>query len=284
MKKKLFVLGPKGTHSHWAAVEFLSNLVQTYLPERKTVFCSGNAEALHQAKNEEGFCVVPIENSLGGLVDESVRFWLKQSADCPIQVIGEVCLPIRHHLMTRRGGCVEDITEVSSHPQAISQCFETVKQLCPDAVISKVTSTAAAARDISEGVSITAAAIASEFASVIYGLEIVHRDVHDFPQNTTRFHVVGPCLYTEVSEFGKTAVIFRVPNTPGSLLKILSAVDKRRVNMSSIHSIPLGVMGEYAFYCEFNCHRMTSLGKDLLEDMERIDENLLVLGSFPSSL
>ena len=285
MRKKLFVLGPKGTHSHWAAVDFLSGYTWSPLPFKEPTFCSSNAEALHKARQEEGFCIVAIENSLGGLVDESIRFWLKQSADCPIQVIGELHLPIRHHLMMCRGGSCDYITEISSHSQAISQCFETIQQICPDALISKTASTAASAKDVSESGSMTVAAVASEFASVHYNLDIVYRDVHDFSENMTRFHVVGPRSYADdVSVVGKTAVIFRVPNSPGSLLNILSVIERRNINMSSIHSIPLGVMGEYAFYCEFDSHCLTSLGKEILGEMSLIDEDLLVLGSFSLSL
>lgn len=289
MGKYFFVLGPAGTHSHLAAVKFLGGCFDFCFSEKDLVFCSSNAEVLSRAKEEESFCIVAIENAFGGLVDESVRFWLEQLTSCSVRVVAERFLRVRHNLMMRRGGCVKCITKVVSHPQAISQCSENIKRICPEAVVSEVKSTAAAARSVSEDTSGTIAAIAPGFAAVIYGLETVQRHVHDdHLRNVTRFHVVGPNRYIEENAVdfvqpAKTAVIFRAPDIHGSLSEIFSFISDREVNISSMHSIPLGVMGEYAFYCELDCHQLTPEGIAILDGMRRVDENLLVLGSFPSS-
>ena len=284
MDRRFFVLGPEGTHTHLAAVKFLDSCSQLPLSRESIVFCSSNTEVLSLAKEEKGFCMVAIENSFGGLVNESVRFWLAQSPDCLMHIIAARCLRIRHNLMMRRGGCVSRITKVVSHPQAISQCFNSIKRICPEAVVSEVESTAAAAQSVSENTSGTVAAIASGFAASIYGLETVQRHVHDdHLRNVTRFHIIGPSLREEddVFNLAKTAVIFRVLNIPGSLYDMLSVINDQQVNISSIHSVPLGVMGEYAFYCEFDCHQKSREGKSILEGVGQIDGTFLCLGSFP---
>ena len=284
MDKRFFVLGPEGTHTHLAAVKFLDNCSQLPLSREDIVFCSSNTEVLSLAKEEKGFCMVAIENSFGGLVNESIRFWLEQSPDCLMQIIAERCLRVRHNLMMRHGGCVSHITKIVSHPQAISQCFNSIKRICPEAIVSEVGSTAIAAQSVSEDTSGTVAAIASGFASLIYGLQTVRRHVHDdHVRNVTRFHIIGPswCEENNAFNFAKTAVIFSVLNIPGSLCDMLSVINDQQVNISSIHSVPLGVMGEYAFYCEFDCHSESQKGKSILEGIGQINDTFLCLGSFP---
>lgn len=288
MSKHLFVLGPKGTHSHLAAVKFLDEFSD--LSKESIVFCQSNAEVLSRTEEEKGICIVAFENSLGGLVDESIRFWLRQQSNCSVQVIAERYLRVRHNLLMRQGGRAEDITKIISHPQALSQCSENIKRICPEAVISEVNSTAAAAQNVSEDVSGTVAAVAPGFAAMIYGLETVQRHIHDdHLNNMTRFHVVSHNSMSDryrkkVSEVHKTAVIFQVPNIPGSLVNILSPISKKRVNISSIHSIPLGEIGKFAFYCEFDVAQFSPKGKVILDEMRMIDSNLFLIGSFSSSL
>ena len=292
MDRRFFVLGPEGTHTHLAAVKFLDSCSQLPLSRESIIFCSSNTEALSWAKEDRGFCMVAIENSFGGFINESGRFWLEQPPDFLMRIIAERRLLVRHNLMMRRGGCVNRITKIVSHPQAISQCFNSIKRICPKAIVSAVGSTAAAAQSVSEDTSGTVAAIASCFAASIYGLEIVQRHVHDdHLRNVTRFHIIGPSWYEENDAFyrAKTAVIFSTLdgpghsalNLPGSLCDVLSVINDQRVDISSIHSIPLGLIGNYAFYCEFACHSESQKGKSILEGIGNTVGAFLCLGSFP---
>ena len=288
-KRPLFVLGPEGTNSHLAALCFLKKdnwpiqflkRFQLNLPVEDIVFCRSNSDALLSAREAEGFCVVPVENSRGGLVDDSVRFWLEQSHDCPVRVVGGIYLPVKHRLLMHADGCEGDVTKIVSHPQALSQCSRSIRIYYPNAITSPSASTAAAARDIAEEFSPTVAVIGDEGLSVRYGLKIARMNMNDFKGNVTRFHLVGPEFPPMPSCSDKTAVIFRRPDKPGSLSEMLSIVDNELVNMSSIHSITLGVMEEYAFYLEADFHQLTGIGKNFLDQMRGIDKDLLVLGSF----
>ena len=290
-----FVLGPFGSHSSLAMHNTV--LFSTILHfEVYPVFCSSNTEILHRTKNEKGVGFVAAENTSGGLVNEYIRFWLQQSDDCSVHVVGEKDFPIAHHLMVYPDVDPEDISMVYSHPQANSQCSNTIFRLYPQISMRDMESTVAAAHYVASNPSMKIAAIASRYAAYKYGLKIVHKDIQDNPHNVTRFHIIANhhCpidrlikwepKFKELPECVpkmtiKTAVIFRTVNTPGSLLEPLAIFEENKVNISSLHSIPLGRFGDYAFYCEFECQLESSLGEKIIKELKKIDSFLLVLGS-----
>ena len=282
---RFFVLGPRGSNSDSVAQEVRSFLLQHFCFDHVSIiYCSSITDVLYCAKEHEGFCVVPVENTLGGIVDETIRFWLHQPSCCPLHIVGEWCFPVRHHLLMRFDGDLSRITEVWSHPQALSQCRETIQSLIPNAVVQEQASTAGAAKSVSLDPSLVkVGVIASEHAADEYGLQVVHPNVHDCDTNMTRFHIVAPRSYAfsdRCFDSGKTVLLFRLPNKPNTLVSILSVVGNHDVNLSSIRSISLGVAGEYAFYCEFDSHVQSPVGAQIVREMRAIDDRFTVLGSF----
>jgi len=171
-------------------------------------------------------------------------------------------------------------TPVLSHPQALAQCSESLKSL---GLIRSVptNSTAGAgemvAREDRHGLS---AAIVSPFASTVYRLQVIKNHMEDIRGNVTRFHLLGhrPC---PVMDGGKTALIFWTKDQPGALWSALGAIATNGVNMTSVHSLPLGTPGEYAFYIEFDEHSRTRKGFDIMEKLTNSADRILWLGSFP---
>lgn len=157
-----------------------------FLPELQTVARSTFAavvDAVLEGKAELG--MLPVENSIAGPVPGLLGL-----LDRPdLGLIGHHSLPVRLHLMANDGVRLEQIRIVSSHPMALAQCSESLQSL--GLVPEEASNTAAAAQALAEAPDPARAVIASEAASLTYGLHILRRDVHDRPDNFTTFCVIA---------------------------------------------------------------------------------------------
>jgi chorismate mutase / prephenate dehydratase len=282
---KIAALGPAGTNGHEAALIASKRLYGDMQTE--IVFYPRNQDVLQMVAEQKIYGVVPVENSGEGLVGEVVKgFWMEESKRGPgrrLYAIGEIHLSIEHCLLSHWDlEKIDHVMEVISHPQALGQCSGNLDKLRIEKRIPEK-STALAAQRISKSPNLkTSAALASRFAGQIYGLRTLRENMEDVAGNTTRFHIIGPDIFEETGE-DRTAMMFRVKNEPKALQNALWAIGLLGVNMSSIHSIPLGVPGRYAFYCEFDTHIRSTAGKQIEACLPFVTERVFVLGSYPQS-
>lgn len=285
---KILALGPAGTNGHEAAHQLLRwindgsfTIPGEANPSNISIeLCDSHPDVFRRAVDENHYCVVPIE-SMRGAVDDTVRdFWLKYPFDrTTIMVIGEVSVPIEHVLVMRQGMELNPSTPVLSHPQAITQCRESLRSLGLTNFIP-TNSTSGGGRMVAEddrhGFS---AALVSPFAASIYRLQVIKGHMEDARGGVTRFHLLGhhPC---PAMEGGKTALIFRAENVPGAVYKAIEPIAEAGVDMTTFHSIQL-TPGEYAFYLEFNEHAKTTKGFEIMGKIVRATDRILWLGSFP---
>ncbi|QDU95325.1 prephenate dehydratase [Lignipirellula cremea] len=259
-------LGPQFSYSHLAAIErFGANVEMQGLATIAAVF-----EAINRRQADYG--IVPIENSTDGRVVDTLGMF----ARLPVQICGEVQLRIHHYLL---GMCSHDeVREVYSKPQALSQCRNWISKHLPGAKVVEVTSTAAAARLAAERPGI--AAVASRQAGVNYGLRAIAEKIEDNPYNLTRFAVIG-------SEPGKrtgndkTAAMFQIPHEPGALADAMAIFKRGGLNLTWIESFPVhGPDAEYLFFVEMEGHRTDAEVTKALAALEKKAERLEVLGSY----
>ena len=272
--RKVAVLGPRGTNGH----EVARRIINT--SDSDVVFCARNESILETCVQDSCVGVVPIENSSKGLVEDVIGFWLRNMEnELPITVVGEAHMPIAHALLVSKD-CpgIEAIRVVKSHPQALAQCSRFINERNLHAL--PASSTAQAAQEIVESGESDTAAIASVFAAEVYGLSVAQPHIENHSGNTTRFHILGRETPT-VTGKDRTAVIFELPDRTLALASVLSPIGYLGANLSSIHSIPLGNPGEYAFYCEFNLHRDCVEGKKIVACMRELTKRMRVLGSYP---
>ena len=186
-------------------------------------------------------------------------------------------LQVHHNLMAN---CEQqEIRRVYSKPQALSQCRNWLSKNVPQALLQEVSSTADAARlaQTEPG----AAAVASRQAAVRYGLRILFRDIEDSPYNETRFAVIG---HQKCGKTGhdKTAVMFRVPHKPGSLVDALDIFKQAKINLTWIESFPAKpAKPEYLFFVDFEGHADDPKVAKALKALGEHCEEVTVLGSFP---
>jgi len=240
---KVAYLGPEGTFSHAAARSFFG-LAATYC-EATTM--EGVFDAVARRQAEHG--VVPIENSSEGSVPHAVDALV--AGDLLIRAEFEI--EVAQCLLTRAG--LASIERVYSHPQPLGQCRVWLAKNLGSAQLVQASSTAAAVREAMADPG--GAAIASRFASELYGLPIARERIQDNAENYTRFNVVSTEDAARTGD-DKTTVAFslRDGHGRGALLRVLAVFDHEAITLTRIESRPSrGKPWDYVFLAELEGHR-----------------------------
>ena len=270
--------GEIGAFSEQAVYHLLPEARLYPLPSFEAVF-----EALNQGTVDRA--VIPIENARFGSVH--INYDLLQ--EYPVQILQELKLRIRHHLMALPGESLAHITEVRSHPQALGQCRAFLREQLPHAQLIPVYDTAGAAREIAERQLKHVAAIASEAAAKEYGLSILARGIEQDHTNYTRFLLLARegeiPLEQALSEEQacKTSIVYAMKeNVPGALFKSLAVFALREIDLLKIESRPLvGRPWAYLFYLDFSGSLQDETVQRALAHLEEITAYIKVLGSYP---
>jgi chorismate mutase/prephenate dehydratase len=221
--------------------------------------------------------VVPIENSTEGAIGRSLDLLLSS----PLQICGEINLPIHHKLMGQ-GDSPADLTRIYSHAQSLAQCHEWLNRNLPQVQRIPVASNAEAAR--LAAAEAATAAIAGDAAAELYGLKILADNIEDDPNNTTRFAVVaghdaGP------SGSDRTSLVCSAQNRPGGLYQLLAPFADNGVSMSRLESRPARGFGgsrwEYVFYIDIEGHRSEAAATRALDELRSRAGFVKILGSYP---
>src|SRR5881409_4093829 len=221
--------------------------------------------------------VLPIENSIGGSIHRNYDLLLEH--DLPI--VGEVELPVIHHLLALPGTTLAGLKRVYSHPQGLAQCERFLRTLAGVEIIATY-DTAGSAKMIADGKLTDAAAIASARAGEVFGLVPLASGIQDYDDNITRFIVIGRRpLKNAVAD--KTTIVFSLPNEPGSLFKALSVFALRGVDLTKLESRPIpGRPWEYLFYADLAAARDELICARALSHLAEFAPMLRILGSYAS--
>lgn len=260
-------LGPIYSYSYLAAVKYFG--LGAELVPVTTISAAFEELVRGQAK----FGVVPIENSTDGRIVDTLGMF----ARTPVQICGEVLLPVHHCLL---GLCTRaEVKLVQSKPQALSQCRNWLAQHVPDAKLVEVASTAAAAALAAEIPG--AAAIASREAGIHHGLQVIDENIEDNSCNITRFAVIGNRDSVPTGR-DKTSLMFQLNHQPGALAAATIAFQRANVNLTWIESFPLpNCPNEYLFFVELEGHQNEASVADALSELGQQTRRLEVLGSYP---
>jgi chorismate mutase/prephenate dehydratase len=262
-------LGPEGTFSHQAAIRQFGAQVEL-LPAAtlSEVF-------LRTERGETHFGVVPVENSTEGAVTECYD----NLVDSEVTICGELMLEISQNLL-RRGGAVEGIERVASHPQPLAQCRSWLQRRLPDVEIVETTSTTAAAQMAAEDPSL--AAIGSEIAADAYDLELVEAGIEDVRGNTTRFLVIGSQTPAPSGNDLTSVVYTARKNQAGALHRLLESFARYDVNLTAIQSRPVkSKPWEYLFFVDMEGHLEQEHVKAALQAAATLAHSHKILGSYP---
>jgi chorismate mutase/prephenate dehydratase len=228
------------------------------------------------ARKHVDYGLVPLENSTDGRIADTLECFVRMPQ---VKICAEIRLRVHHHLLSNAEQ--PDIRRVYSKAQALSQCRNWLSKNLSHTTLHEVASTADAAQLVQTDRH--AAAVASRQAAVRYGLRILFTNIEDHPENETRFAVVA--LHDSAqTRADKTAILFQVSHTPGSLANVLNIFKQNKINLTWIESFPFReVKGEYVFFADFDGHHEDPKVKKALKALENVCDSIAVLGSFPAA-
>ena len=227
---------------------------------------------------EEGkakWAMIPVENSTAGRVEEIYR----QIPKTALHIVAEHFQPVSHCLMALSGA---KPTWVMSHPQALAQCHDRIlkQNLSPKAEFD----TAGAAKLLLEANDLSGAAIASELAANLYGLEILQRHYEDVTGNTTRFICLMQAAEPPELVQGQqyiTSILFKVRNIPAALYKVLGGFATNGLNLIKIESYMDGkTLNSSQFHIDINDHIQSDAMIRAMEELRFYASECRWLGTY----
>ena len=273
-KFKVAFQGEKGAYSHLACLEIF--------PNAEVKACKTFDEAFMMAKESSEYkIVIPITNSSTGSIADMHYLLPKYK----LQIHAEHFQKVSHNLLGIKNSKIQDIKTVRSHAQALSQCSKIILENNFKALVSA--DTAGSAKLISEKKDKREAAIASELAAKIYGLEILKRNVEDETGNVTRFFVMGKD--SEHPEYLKnkkyiTSCIFKLKSIPAALYKALGGFATNNVNLCKLESFAVkNTFDQVQFYIEIESHIENPSLKKALEELGFHTQQLDILGVYEAA-
>ncbi len=261
-------LGPPATFTHLAALGKFGASAQ-YVP------VGGIKEVFDEVERERAiYGVVPVENSTEG----AVNYTLDMFIDSNLLIYGEIMQEISHHLMSK---CerIEDVEKIHSHSQALAQCRNWLNTNVDAVPVVEAPSTSRAAERCAEEP--RSAAIASELAAHLYGLNVLKSRIEDNINNCTRFLVL--CKHgAEPTGSDKTSVMLSFKDKAGALYDLLRPVASGGINMTKIESRPSRRKAwEYIFFVDIEGHIREDRIRRTIEELKSRCLFLKVLGSYP---
>ncbi|ADH99973.1 prephenate dehydratase [Salisediminibacterium selenitireducens] len=277
---KTAFLGPRGSFTEAAA--------RTLVPDDELIPYKTIPDSMDAVK--EGTvtrAVVPMENAIEGSVNITLDYFIHHQR---LNMGGEVTAPIEQHLLVAGGQMeqLEEIETIYSHPQAIAQCHQFLREQYPKAEIQYMNSTAEAAKYIAENPDEKAAAIANVVAAEAYGLSFAAKSINDYTNNQTRFLLLTneDQVFSEEdlgdTPYKTTMMIGLSSDFSGALHQVLAAFAWRKINLTKIESRPTKTgLGNYFFIVDVDKKYDDVLLPAACEELRALGCEVQVLGSYP---
>lgn len=268
--QKIAYQGVPGAYSQIACGELF--------PNQEYIACDTFEIAMEMVKDGTvDKAVIPVENSNAGRVTD-VHFLLPKIG---LFITGEHFLRIEHQLLAVKGAKLENINSAASHPQALSQCSEFLKNHNIKA-ISRIDTAKSCEKIALEG-DVSKAAIASKLAAQIYGLDILASNIENADNNTTRFLIMENQNVVPNDDNGKfiTSIVFITKHIPAALYKVLGGFATNGINISKLESYLVnGKFFSAQFYIEVEQHINSKALEYALEELKFFSEEYQVLGCY----
>ena len=228
------------------------------------------------AKNKNSYGMLPFENSIEGMVNQSLDNLIENN----LKICSELELPVEHCLISSEKN-IQKLNSIYGHPQALAQCRNWLSKNLPRAKIIETESSAKAAQLIKNKSG--KGSIGPKQISEIYSLNLLKEKIQDQITNTTRFLVIGNEFPGKTSD-DKTSISLSLKNEQGALLKVLQIVNKNKINLTNILSRPVKKnKWQYSFFLEFSGHSSDKNVLKLFKELQKVSYDLKVLGSYPAA-
>lgn len=274
--KKVAIQGIKGSFHDIAAHRFFKD-------EDIELVCCDTFEDLFEAMKRDSslLAMMAIENTIAGSLLHNYEL-LRASN---LTIIGEHKLHIEHSLLCLPDESIDDIKEINSHPVALMQCRNFLKQF-RDRKIVETDDTAGAAEMISRRRLKGHAAICSKFAAPIYHMKVLKEAIEDNKHNFTRFLCLcdpwNADTLRNAKKSNKSSIVFSIPHEKGELSHVLSVLSFYDINMTKIQSLPIiGHEWEYLFYVDIT-YSDYSRYRQCIEAIRPLTKQIRILGEYES--
>ena len=247
-------------------------------PECKTfISCKTFDEVFDKAdENENIMAIIPESNKTTGNIGVEYLIFKYR-----LNICAEHFYPIRHHLLGLPGTKLEDIKNVYSHAQGLSQCSNFIKK---NSLIENVRAdTAGSAKYISVNKDKKEAAIASKESAKIYNLDVLASNIEDEKENVTRFLIFSKKILQPDLDKNKyiTSILFKLKSKPAALYSALSGFAIQGVNLTKLQSYPeKNSFTSYFFLCDLDGHLEEPKVKKSLEELGLHCEDMHILGVY----
>jgi len=271
MAKKIAFQGELGAYSHEACL--------AARPDHRPLPCATFEDVITSVRSGAAeFAMLPVENTTYGRVADMHRL-LPESG---LFINDEVFVRVRINLLALPGVILKDIKVARGHMVILPQCRNFLDS---HGILSEVaTDNAGAAADIAAANERDAAALASELAGKIHGLNVLQKDVEDQSHNTTRFLVMSTTATSERrSEKMLTSFLFQVRNIPAALYKAMGGFATNGVNMIKLESYMVdGAFRATQFYADIEGHPDDPEVKRAFDELSFFTDMIRVLGTYPA--
>ncbi|MEY8842645.1 prephenate dehydratase [Cribrihabitans sp. XS_ASV171] len=273
MTHRIAFQGEPGAYSHEAC--------RNARPEMEALPCRAFEDVIAAVRSGEAeLAMLPVENTTYGRVADIHRL-LPHSG---LHIVDEAFVRVHINLLGVRGARLQDVEEAHSHLVLLPQCEGFLKK---HGIRGRVSSdNARAAREVAALGDPKTAALASELAGEIYGLEVLARHIEDQGNNTTRFLIMS--READESRRGKhgmiTSFVFQVRNIPAALYKAMGGFATNGVNMTKLESYMVdGSFTATQFYADIEGHPEDDNVKLAMDELGYFTANLEILGVYPAA-
>lgn len=271
MTKMIAFQGELGAYSHQACREAR--------PDMQALPCRTFEDAIEACRSgDAALAMLPVENSTYGRVAD-MHSLLPQSG---LHIIDEAFVRVHINLLGLPGSTIAGVKQAMSHTVLLGQC----RQFLSEHGIDRLTGadTAGSAREVAALGDPSVAALASELAGEIYGLDLLARQIEDQGNNTTRFLIMSrDADMTRRGTRGMiTTFVFQVRNIPAALYKAMGGFATNGVNMTKLESYMVG--GSFTatqFYADIEGHPSDAPVQRALEELDYFTDMLEILGTYP---
>lgn len=236
--------------------------------------------AFNAVVNGECDCaVLPVENSSNGDVGQVMDLAFFGS----LYINGMYDIGIVQNLLAVKGAVLDDIKSVISHPQALGQSAEYIREHGFNTC--EAVNTAIAAKQVAEKGDKSLAAIGSTEAAERFGLKVLEARINGKSNNTTRFAVFSrtPCDKTEENE--RFIMLFTVNNIAGALSRAISVIGKYGFNLRALKSRPTQeLIWNYYFYAEGEGNINSPEGEKMLGELQYCCNNIRIIGRYKKEI
>ncbi len=255
--------------------------VKMYFADREyeEVCYSDFVDMMNDVENGKlDYAMFPVENTTTGIIARTYDYFQYYN----VHAVGEVVVPIRHSLITLPGTHLDDIREVYSHPEALSQCHEFFRAH-PGMKAMVYEDTALSVSYIKGLGDKSKAALASSLAAEIYEMPVLLSEVQDSDLNMTRFLVMSN-KPDYPADADKVSIRMVTGHIPGALFNALGVFAGQNVNVLKLESRPIpGKVFEYCFYLDFAGNLSDPVVEEVLRRLRFDCLELNVFGNYKAS-